>query len=178
MADLGHLAQYGSFDEFMASYEPSQAAWTAGSGQPLLMFALSNRDTDARTAIATRLLDDGADVGVTLSDGSNMLHVLLARKTHDVEAEVPILRRLIEGGADVNGVAAKFGTPLETAAEMFKFSDETLAPFYDVLLSREDLDLLRESRGRPVIDNLRSLRAKRAILVEKAETYLRERGLV
>lgn len=53
-------------------------------------------DTSQRVALATRLLDDGADV----RDG-HPLHVLLGRNQHDFAAEAPLLERLLDAGADV-----------------------------------------------------------------------------
>ena len=72
------------------------------------------------------------------------LHVLLGRNQHDFTAEAPLLARIFDQGADVNEVMKKFGTPLETIAAKFKFSDVELEPFYDILLARPDLDLLEQ----------------------------------
>lgn len=114
----------------------------------LLTLAHSNSDTTQRVAIAHRLLDDGADV---LRE--RPLHVLVGRNDHDFVNEALLLERMLEQGADVNEIYPGFGTPLETIAAKFKFSDVQLAPFYDVLLARPDLDLLQQSladRGIPI----------------------------
>lgn len=70
------------------------------------------------------------------------------------------------------------GTPLETIAAKFTFSDVDLTPFYDVLLARPDLDLLQPGlSGRPVLVNLRTWSAKRGELVIRAEQTLTDRGV-
>lgn len=163
---------HGTYEEFLAIHEPAHANATYSSGTPLTL-ALSNGDPEARVAIATRLLDDGADAGT-----AHPLHVLLGQNTHDFPLEAPLLQRLLDDGADVNERTEDGMTPLEQAASKFKFSDASLQPFYDVLLARPDLDLVGPGLdGRPVLVNLRKWYAKRAALVERAEALLTERGV-
>lgn len=171
-SELHGAAARGTFEEFAAVYTPGEANLTF-SGTSLLGLALGNADPDARVAIATRLLDDGAEV--TTADP---LHILLAQKEHDFESEPAVLERMLDMGADVNRVVPKFGTPLETLAEVFKFSDATLAPFYDVLFARPDLDLLQESNfSKSVFANIVQISARRGALLARAEAYLRERDI-
>lgn len=179
MTNLSFIAGNGSLDEFLAEYEPSDAMWASPStGEPLLKFAVGNHDADARVAIATRLLDDGADPSWSADNGTNLLHVLLGRRTHDFAAEAPLVARLIAGGADINEVAVRFGTPLETATMRSAYTDEELAPIYDVFFAQPDLDLLEESVfKKPVIANLRNCIRPRPGLIGRAEAYLAERGL-
>ncbi|MFC7359195.1 hypothetical protein [Nocardioides astragali] len=163
---------HGTLAELEKVYEPAWVNYEFESGTPLTL-ALTNKDTTQRVAIANRLLDDGADV----RDG-RPLHVLLGRNQHDFTAEAPLLERMLDAGADVNEVTAKFGTPLETIAAKFKFSDVDLTPFYDVLLARPDLDLLQQSMdGRTVLGNLRKWAGGRGELVIRAEQILTDRGI-
>lgn len=173
MADIRHVAKHGTFDEFVQAYDPAHDD-TADA----LHAALGNGDLEARVAIAERLLDDGADpLTLVGSEKFSTLHVLLAQSFHDVDAEVPLLRRLLDGGADVNAVAEGWGTPLQTLASVRKFSDSTLAPFYDVFFSRPDLDLLKPGKaGRSTLESARRS-AKRAELATRMEQYLTDRGI-
>jgi ankyrin repeat protein len=164
-----------SYAEFMSVYGDSDASLIADE---LLLQSLGNNDVAARIAIADQLLDDGADPAAQYQDGdcANTLHVLLGRGLHDFEAEVPLLTRLLDGGADINKVIRKFGTPLETLAAQFKFSDETLAPFYDVLFARDDLDLLHTSvHGRSVYANVQKWVQRREALVARMDEHLCDR---
>ena len=162
----------GTLEDFEKVYEP---AWVRYQYEhdTLLTLALTNADSPSRIAICNRLLDDGADVRQAMP-----LHRFLARNQHDFTAEAPLLQRLLDAGADVNQVDSKVGTPLETIAGKFKFSDGELGPFYDVLLARPDLDLLQPSIfGRTVLGNLRNWSGGRGELATRAEQTLADRGI-
>ena len=81
-------------------------------------------------------------------------------------------------GADVNEVIPRFGAPLETLAEVFKFDDETLAPFYDVLFARPELDLLQEGNfSTSVFASIQQISARRGDLLARATAHLTEHGV-
>ena len=164
---------YGTLEDLGKVYKPAIVNYDGFSGTTLLGLALSHSDHVQRVALANRLLDDGADVR-----RGHPLHRLLGRNSHNFDAEAPLLARMLDAGADVNEVDPKFGTPLETLAGKGKFSDVALTPFYDVLLARPDLDLLRpSSQGRTVLANLRKMFARRGELVIRAEQVLIDRGI-
>lgn len=179
MADLSFIAGNGTFEEFVSAYEPADAAWSSpATGETLLKFAVGNHDVDARIAIATRLLDDGADPSYAADGGTNLLHVLLGRRQHDFAAEAPLVERLIAGGADINRVIPRFGTPLETATVDSEFAEAELAPLYDVFFAQPDLDLLQTSLANmTVLARLRDSFEDRTDLVARAEAYLAERAV-
>jgi hypothetical protein len=165
-------AVHRSYDEFMSVYNASDTSLIADD---LLLGSLGNNDSIARIAIASQLLDDGADPAAEDTDLTT-LHVLLGQGAHDFEAEAPLLTRLLDGGADINKVIRKFGTPLETLAAQFKFSDDKLAPLYDVLFDRDDLDLLQTSlHDRSVYANVQKWVPRRAALIARMDEYLRDR---
>lgn len=163
----------GSYQDFDAAYDSTWVHYDGYSEATLLTLAAGNTEPASRIAIVQRLLDDGADVAQ-----GTPLHSLVGANKHDFTAEAPVLERMLDAGADINQVDPRFGTPLETAAAKFKFSDSDLEPFYNVFLSRNDLDLLAPGLGdRPVLVNLRKWYAKRALLVERAEDLLRSRNI-
>lgn len=167
----------GSYDDFLAAYDPSHANDTSTSGSTLLLEALGNTDPQARLAIANRLLDDGADASASLPSGVNALHILFGARNHAFAAEAQLARRLIDGGADVNAVAARFGTPLQVLARNFAISDADYAPLYDVLFSRPDLDLTSpKSNKKPVLEILRAMAKQRPELLQRAEGYLQQQN--
>ncbi|MDF2846683.1 MAG: hypothetical protein K0R97_665 [Oerskovia sp.] len=157
-----------SESEFLADYDLSLANWADGQGTTLLMYALRNPEPASRAAIAGRLLDDGADPAAT-SGGTNALHVLLSATSHDFAAEAALLARLLEGGADINAdTGDRWGTPLQTLARTFKFSDEELAPFYDVLFARPELDVTTPShKGRSITESAQAAGEARAGLLKR-----------
>lgn len=173
LQSLHHAVSSGTYAEFMAAYRSSDAK--GPEGRRLLEIALG-REPDVRVKIASRLLDDGADPAAKDEDGLTTLHVLMASYDHDFVAEAPLLKRLLDGGADVNAASKKEGTPLETIAAVFKYSEAQLTPFYDVFVARPDLDPLRMSAyGHTVLSNIR--RWDRPLLAGRLEEYLRARDL-
>ena len=170
---LYHATHSGTYAEFMATYRSSDAMGPEGSR--LLEIALG-REPGVRVAIASRLLDDGANSAIKGENGLTMPHVLVDGHYHDFGAEAPLLQRLFDGGADVNAVHKKHGTPLETIASLFKYEETQLAPFYDVFVARPDLDPLKISvYGHTVLSNIR--RWDRPLLAGRLEAYLHERGI-
>jgi hypothetical protein len=180
MPTLVEVTKYGGMEDFLAVYESGQAtSWTSGDGRTLLTLALANTDPVARVAIANRLLDDGADASVRVGpERFTTPHLLLGHTSHEADAEAPLLKRLLDGGADVNAeVPGRWGTPLRTLARQAKFSDAELAPFYDVLFARPDLDLLRpDSAGISAWEDARRKRPRRQGLVDRMEDHLRRHG--
>lgn len=164
--------------EFLADYEPSLATWADEDGSTLLMRALRNGDPASRVAIATRLLDDGADAGAATENHVNALHVLLSATAHDFAAETPLLARLLDEGADVNADSgSRWGRPLQTLSRTFKFTDENLAPFYDVLFARPDLDVTTPSSvRRSVTESAQAAVRRRADLLARCHAYTNEHG--
>lgn len=164
--------------EFLAQYDPSILTERDAVGRTVLLAALGNTDIDARLEIAGRLLDDGADAGAVMDGQVGTLHVLLGKRHEKIDGEAALLTRLLEGGADPNLVSPKNGSPLQILNTQYAYSDEQLAPFYDVLFARDDLDLLRPGAYRSTTFGLAvKARSKRPQLVERMETYLRDRGI-
>lgn len=170
---LHRVLRAGSIGDLEEHYSPAFVNYDGYSGASLLTTALGNIDPVNRVALAHRLLDDGADV--TRHDP---LHVLLGQNSHAPGLEAGLLARLLDAGADVNRNVPRFGTPLETLATRFTFSDAENQPFYDVLLARPDIDFLAPGLdGRPVLVNLRKWYALRGHLVEQVEAELARRGV-
>lgn len=137
---LSHVTKYGSYEEFLKEYTPSDAKWISITGRNLLFRSLANRDVNARVTITNRLLDDGADPSIA-PDNVNVLHVLLDQRTHDPAYEAPMLRRLIDGGADINMFSKRSGPPLACLIEHGPSPESARVPFYDVIFDQPNLNL-------------------------------------
>lgn len=175
MSSAQHKSKYSTAGEFFQDYDSSVLDPTE-----VLRGALANSDVEARLLIARRALEDGADVtSVAGSERVSVVHVLLGQPTHDFEREPELLREIFDAGADVNWVSPRSGTPLQTLAGTAKFTDEELAPFYDVFFARPDLDLLKRGyRGWSTLEMVRRNGPRRAGLLARVEQYLTERGIV
>jgi len=179
MADKYDEITRWSYEEFEAVYEPQDAsAWRSLRGDTVLERALRNVSPAALVAIATRLLDDGADAAVvTRVEQVNVLHLLFSQKRHDFDLEAPLLERLLDAGADPNLVSPVWGTPLQMLNRQGKFSDAELAPFYDVVFARPGIDLLKPGdQGRSSLQSARLAGPRRSGLRERMEAYLTEHG--
>lgn len=164
--------------EFRTDYEPAQATWADKDGLTLLMRALRNGDPASRVTIATRLLDDGADASAATGGHVNALHVLLSATKHDFTTEALLLARLLGEGADINADSGgRWGRPLQTLSRTFKFSDEELSPFYDVLFARPELDVSTESSdGRSVTESAQAAMESRADLLARCQAHTTRHG--
>lgn len=155
----------GTLSDFERVYRRRHLHYSGFTNNTLLTLALGNTNVKGRVAIAHRLLDDGADPRVGLP-----LHVLIGAARHDFVPEGLLLARLLGAGADVNRVSRRDGTALELAASRFRYSDATLAPFYDALLDRTELRLGGPGHGgRPVLVNIRKWERKRGDLLARLE---------
>lgn len=134
------VADSSSYDDFLVTYTPDWVNFVGSEGVSTLEGAAANRDPDARIAIANRLLDDGADPS-THSPHTSVLHNLLSRKNLDPIRDAALLRRLLDGGADVNFSVPKHGRPFSVFLQQSGLRPADRQPFYDVLFSRDDLDL-------------------------------------
>lgn len=134
-------AKNGSLEEFLHVYEAK-----VDDPTDLLVRALTNKQPAARVAIADRLLDDGADAGI-IQGGNSTVNVLFGQRKHDVPLEAPLLQRLLDLGADVNHASRLGDEPLIQLLNHVSLRDPEMAPFYDVMFARTDLDLDATSAG-------------------------------
>ncbi len=171
-----YSAESDTFERFMEQYDAKLAVeYREPGGTTALHGALMNSGMVDRVRIANRLLDDGADASAVIrSDNVNALHVLFAgRKKHDFVLEAPLLKRLLDGGADINLRSARSGVPLQ-ALEDISADDEELAPFYDVVFERPDIDfdvIVNRYYNRTLRDFLFNLPWGRADLLRRAQEY-------
>lgn len=189
MMTIMGAALTGDLSEFKSFYERGMAeSWRASNGDTLLTIALGNKN---RIQICNFLLDEGADASVTLPpEGTNCLHILLGRVPdknirmpgvpEKNAADLALLHRLLDGGAEINAVDTEVGTPIQyfTEGTMKLPSEEVATPFYDLLFSREDLDLMKIGAfGRSTYWSIWSASFRSTVMLECAQRCLRERGL-
>lgn len=147
-----YLAGSGTYEEFCASYDLSTVPiGTVNDLNELLLQAMTNMDSQARLAIANRLLDDGADASWvdTGSDRVNVFHVLWGReRDRDVEGEATLVARLLDEGADINWRSPRFGLPLTMLMSDAATSREYLRAVFAVVTTHTRPDLTAPIDGR------------------------------
>ena len=182
MTSMWLTVRRGTFEEFMELYTPCMATQSPNEyGETLLIRAVGNTNVGERLAIANRLLDDGADPAFVSGTGYNVLHILFGARSHDFEAEVPLLRRLLNGGADLNLVSRNKGasTPPLGLIGRFNRTEAEMAPFYDEIFSRDDLDLLTPNlQGRSLFEIVEGWDGTRPDFYQRMREYLSERGFL
>lgn len=175
-------AMVGTLEDVKKRYAPGMAVRASKTGEPLLMYAMSNSDPVNRAAIANFLLDDGADPRWRdRRDGMTYLHVLFGRLANKPfpEGDLALAARLLDGGADVNAVNKTSGTPLQGLTRRAVTYSETYAgPVYSLLFARDDLDLLKlNTRGNSTYRTAWKSRNSLPQLWEQVQRYVADRNL-
>lgn len=141
MENLRNVLKKGTHEELLKIYDKSYLDhyyWQRDDS--MLAIALNgNRSSADKVKNANLMLDDGAK-----TSAGSLLHRLFGSyvEDRDFKLEAELAKRLLDAGVDVNEVYGKFGTPLECAAQHFKFSEKELQPIYDAILARPDVDFL------------------------------------
>ena len=178
--------RYWTFEKVMdalrANPDPVEPyGWT-----DFLFDSLSNKAVEDRVAMATMILDHGADPSVISRDGDriNCLHVLFTSgsRVHDPALEAPLLERLLDGGASMTLRSPRFGTPFEMMTKVVA-AEELLYSFYDVVFARPDIDMgvvIDPPTGKTLAQKLLSpLRRGRGRMecARRAQDYIKKHGL-
>ena len=182
------MAGRPSFEEFRAEFEPWWVTWRSEPvGSTALIGATHNNVPEARWAITSFLLDEGADPSVR-SRSSTPQHGLCGARSVG-EQDAVLLARLFDGGAGVNTAIEKFGRPLQLLLDWtYGPPFDQVGPMLDVFFSRDDLDLLAVSKRtgwsfawtilQPLVDSIAIRERELGEDVERRiRAYLSARGI-
>lgn len=145
MKNLFLLAHLKPAPEFISVFTDADTGRLDDKGRSLLMYALQNKDLASRYELAGFLLDAGCPLGGPGNGGATLLHVLFGQVKHDIPQDVDLARRLIDRGADINAVNADGVLPFQLVLNM-KYTDDDLAPIYDLWFAQPAIDFTTESR--------------------------------
>ena len=140
------IAKYYTFDVFVEEFDLKNLNEVDLVGHTALDGAVANRDPETRFRTATWLLDHGADPNAGTNRDDTVLHILFDRKRHDPVRDAELLRRLLDAGADINKSIPKYGRPLAYLMENKDARFESDRPFFEIMFSRPDLDLIARSK--------------------------------
>jgi len=146
VAQIASDAHYMTVDEFFVAHPDITVSTARSTLTELLEESLCNDDILSRLVLSNRFLDWGADPTVVDREKSNVLHTV-AQRLRDPVAEAPLFRGLLVLGADPNQQSPRYGLPLEILMNSVPFNEQDLAPMYDVLFERPDLDFFIIDRG-------------------------------
>ncbi len=163
-----------SADEFFALHPEVTSSTDHRQLTRLLREALCNDDVASRLILVDRFLDWGADPRPALGEKSNVLHGF-AQRLKDPVAEAPLFKRLLEMGADPNQQSPRYGLPLEILMHAPRLKESDLAPIYDVLFERPDLDFFITDRtGDSLWDKVWRVGLESPGLLARTERYIVE----
>jgi uncharacterized protein len=143
--DVGLTAELRSAAEFYAVFRDGDQGELWG-GKSLLIHALMNKNLDARYELATFLLDRGVVIQPVAAGRSTELHILFGHVSHDLAKDLELARRLIECGVDINAVGERHEVAFQWVLNL-KYSDEDLAPIYDLWFAQPVLDFVTKNKA-------------------------------
>lgn len=169
--DVFLTARMKSAADFYAVYQPSDAHRLDDQGRSLLIMSLGNTDLPSRYELSNFLLEQKCPLGGPGNGGATVLHVLFGQVKHDITQDALLARRLIEHGADVNRRDDNDRLPFLEVLNM-KYTDDDLAPIYDLWFEQPVLDFTTTSRhGVSPIDFASKL-PYRASILARMENYV------
>ncbi len=140
------MAQAKSLEFFLEYIEGRDLHSVDELGKNALFGATANSDPTARYQITSWLLDHGVDPLGSKYKDTTVLHNLFNRGDRDPVRDAELLRRLLEAAADINKSVPDYGRPLAFLMTRMEARLETDRPFFDIMFSRPDLDLVARSK--------------------------------
>ena len=131
---------------------------TLQDGSPVIFCAMANQTPQNRYDIVKFLIGEGAELKGTNDESATLFHILFSRPKHIMEQTVELTQILIEAGVDINQLDAKHRAAIQHLISHPKFTDEELAPLYDVIFQNCTLELnTKNDWGYTPIDLARKL---------------------
>lgn len=139
--DMFLSAKRQTLEQFKELYDKRLLNGMPKSGSPLIFWAMSNQTPENRYDIVKFLISEGAELKSVNDENETLFHVLFSRPQHNLEQTVELTEILIKAGVDVNQLDAKNRVAIQYLVNLPKFSDEELAPLYDLIFAQCDLEL-------------------------------------
>ena len=139
--DMYFSAKTQTLAQFKEVYDKRLLNEMPKNGSPVIFCAMANQTPKNRYDIVNFLIDEGADLNGTNEECETLFHVLFSRPNHIMEQTVELTQILIDAGVDINQLDAKNRVAIQHLISHPKFSDEELAPLYDVIFQNCTLEL-------------------------------------
>ena len=171
MTSIFAVAYRGTFDQFeelFADGDEKRVRW----GKSLFIEALSNTDPAQRYPMCDFLLDRDCVLDAGTTDGTNPFHILFAQCARDVNRDVALCRRLLDRGVALGQPDKNGCIPLVHLISTQDYSDEDLAPIYDVVFASPDPGFTTVvDGGKPFHKLVRAFEDRQA-LADRIDDYL------
>ena len=110
----------------------------ANRGRSLFSYALGNSKPEERYKIVDFLLERNPSFAHKSGDGASLLHILLGAVKHDPVRDAAIAQVLVDHGRPSTASIIASASPLQYLLPLHRYSDEDLAPIYDVVFASPD----------------------------------------
>ena len=168
-------ANMKTFDEFAALYSEGDEA-RANRGRPLSSYALGNSKAEERYKIVDFLLERNPSFAHKSGDGASLLHILLGSLNHDPVRDAAIAQVLVDHGETFKCLDNRKRLPLQYLLPLHRYSDEDLAPIYDVVFASPDPGFTTVvDGGKPFHELVRAFEDPQ-VLADRIDDYLRAQG--
>ena len=168
-------ANMKTFEDFVALYSEGDEA-RANRGRSLFSYALGNSKAEERYKIVDFLLERNPSFAHKSGDGASLLHILLGAVKHDPARDAAIAQVLVDHGETFNCLDDRRRLPLQYLLPAHRYSDEDLAPIYDVIFASPDPGFTTVvDRGKPFHELVRAFE-ERQVLADRIDAYLRTQG--
>ena len=168
-------ANMKTFEDFVALYAPGDEA-RANRGRSLFSYALGNSEPEERYKIVDFLLERNPSFAHKSGDGASLLHILLSSSDPDPARDAAIAQVLVDHGETFNCLDNRKRLPLQYLLPLHRYSDEDLAPIYDVVFASPDPGFTTVvDGGKPFHELVRAFE-DRQVLADRIDKYLRAQG--
>ena len=139
--DMYASAKTQTLTQFKEVYDKRLLNAIPKTGSPVVFHAMSNQTPQNRYDIVRFLIDEGAELKGTNAQGETLLHILFSRPKHSMAQTVELTRRLLDAEVDIDQLDSKNRVAIQYLISHPKFTDEDLAPLYDVIFQGRALEV-------------------------------------
>ena len=139
--DMYASAKTQTLTQFKEVYDKRLLNAVPKTGSPVVFHAMANQTPQNRYDIVKFLIDEGAELKETNAQGETLFHILFSRPKHSMAQTVALTRSLLDAEVDINQLDNKSRVAIQYLISHPKFTDEDLAPLYDVIFQGRALEV-------------------------------------
>ncbi len=139
--DMYASAKTQTLAQFKEVYDKRLLNAVPKTGSPVVFHAMANQTPQNRYDIVKFLIDEGAELKETNAQDETLFHILFSRPKHSMAQTVELTRRLLDAEVDIDQLDSKNRVAIQYLISHPKFTDEDLAPLYDVIFQSRALEV-------------------------------------
>ena len=139
--DMYASAKTQTLAQFKEVYDKRLLNAVPKTGSPVVFRAMANQTPQNRYDIVKFLIDEGTELKGTNAQGETLFHILFSRPKHSMAQTVELTRSLLDAEVDIDQLDSKNRVGIQYLISHPKFTDEDLAPLYDVIFQSRALEV-------------------------------------